>query len=68
MSIENEAERNFYEIETIGNKWIVRELSRQINSLMYERLQQGKDTIGIRKLSNRGQINPKPLDLEKYYW
>jgi len=65
MRIENEAERNFYEIETIGNKWSVRELSRQINSLLYERLQQGKGTIGIRKLSNRGQIIEKPLDLIK---
>jgi predicted nuclease of restriction endonuclease-like (RecB) superfamily len=65
MRIENESERNFYEIETIGNKWSVRELSRQINSLLYERLQQGKNTIGIRKLSNRGQIIEKPLDLIK---
>ena len=35
--------RSFYEIEAIKNNWSARELERQINSLLYERLALSKD-------------------------
>ena len=38
MRIENEDERSFYEIEAAREKWGVRDLSRQYNSSLYERL------------------------------
>lgn len=38
MGISNEAERNFYEIEASENHWSVRELKRQFNTSLYERL------------------------------
>ena len=38
MRVESEAARGFYEIEVIANNWSARELERQINSLLYERL------------------------------
>ncbi len=38
MTLKNEAERRFYEIEASANSWGVRELQRQIASSLYERL------------------------------
>jgi hypothetical protein len=38
MRIENISTRNFYEIEAIQNNWSLRELKRQVNSALYERL------------------------------
>ena len=38
MRIQNIDERNFYEIECKNQNWSVRQLSRQVNSSLYERL------------------------------
>jgi predicted nuclease of restriction endonuclease-like (RecB) superfamily len=65
MRIENEGERSFYEIETQRNSWSFRELSRQINSSLFERLSLSKDKQAIIKLSQQGQILEKPSDMIK---
>lgn len=38
IKIENELQRSFYEIQAIKNNWTVRQLQREINSLLYERI------------------------------
>ena len=38
IKVEEEAKRKFYMKETINSRWSVRELQRQIGSLLYERL------------------------------
>jgi len=38
IKIEEENKRNFYLKEAINSRWSVRELQRQKNSLLYERL------------------------------
>ena len=38
LKVENENARNFYINESINNNWSTRELDRQINSLLFERL------------------------------
>ena len=38
MRMEDINVRNFYEIEAIENNWSLRELKRQVNSSLYERL------------------------------
>ncbi len=38
MRIDDENERNFYEIEAIQNQWSLRELQRQSDSALYQRL------------------------------
>jgi len=68
MKIEDENERNFYEIEATQNNWSVRELTRQYNSAIYERLALSKDKEGIRQLAQRGQIVEKPTDLLKSHY
>jgi predicted nuclease of restriction endonuclease-like (RecB) superfamily len=65
MRIENEDERKFYEIEIEKNTWSVRELERQINSSLYERLSLSKDKEAILKLSQEGQTVEKAKDLIK---
>lgn len=65
MRIENEIERNFYEVETVKNNWSVREMSRQINSSLFERLSISKDKHQVMKLSEHGQLIEKPSDLIK---
>ncbi len=57
--------RSFYEIEAIQNNWSARELERQINSLLYERLALSKDKKGLTRLAKRGQEIQKPLDVFK---
>jgi predicted nuclease of restriction endonuclease-like (RecB) superfamily len=47
MSVENPLARAFYEVESIRGNWSVRELKRQIGSLLYERtgMTQDKDEL-----------------------
>lgn len=54
ISIKNEEERNFYIIETAENSWSVRELNRQINASLFERLILHKDKKSIKKLAQNG--------------
>jgi len=65
MGIKNEAERGFYEIEATGQGWSLRELKRQFNAGLYERLALSRDKEGIRKLARDGQVIVRPEDLLK---
>lgn len=57
--------RKFYEIEAIKNRWSSRELERQINSLLFDRLAKSKDKAGLMKLVHQGQEISKPEDAIK---
>ena len=57
--------RKFYEIEAIHNAWSVRELSRQIASLLFDRLAKSKDKKGLMRLATRGQEVTQPIDVLK---
>jgi predicted nuclease of restriction endonuclease-like (RecB) superfamily len=65
MRIENSLERNFYEIECFQNNWSVKELERQFNSGLFERLTLSKSKSDILLLATKGQIVNKPKDLFK---
>jgi len=65
LGVKNAEERSFYEIEATGQNWTVRELKRQFNSGLYERLALSRDKGGIRKLAQEGQIVGRPADLFK---
>ena len=49
------SERQFYEIESIQNNWSVRELKRQFNSALFQRLSLSKNKKEVRRLSKKGQ-------------
>lgn len=63
--IENPDERNFYEQEAIQENWSLRELKRQFNSALYERLALSKDKQAITEMSKQGVIIEKPEDIVK---
>lgn len=65
MTVSNADERKFYEIEAEQNSWSVRELSRQINSGLFQRLALSKDKEEIKRLATEGQIIAKAADLIK---
>jgi predicted nuclease of restriction endonuclease-like (RecB) superfamily len=63
--IENELERNFYEIEAAQNNWKLKDLERQFNSGLYERLTLSKNKEEILELATKGQKLQNPNDLFK---
>ena len=65
IKIDRTDERDFYEIEAANNNWSVRELERQFNSSLYERLVLSRDKQGIKELSKKGQVVTKPIDTIK---
>lgn len=65
MRIENEDERSFYEIEAAREKWGVRDLSRQYNSSLYERLALSRDKDKVHRLSQEGNVITTSKDVLK---
>ena len=58
-------QRSFYEIEASQQGWTLRELKRQFNTGLYERLALSRDKQSIRDLARHGQHVSKPQDLLK---
>ena len=65
MRIDNPDERKFYEIESSQNNWSLRELKRQFDSALYERLSLSKDKEKVKSLAVQGQIIENPCDIVK---
>ena len=65
IKIEEGPKRNFYLNECINSKWSVRELQRQRDSLLYERLILSADKDKILELSEKGQILKTSKELVK---
>lgn len=65
LKVEEPLARSFYEQEAVQNNWSVRELKRQINSMLFERLALSKDTKAVIKMAKKGQIIEKPQDAIK---
>ena len=65
MRIENPEERKFYEIESSQNNWSLRELKRQFDSALFERLSLSKDKEKVKSLAVQGQIIENPCDIVK---
>ena len=65
IAIKQEDVRSFYEIESINGNWSLRELKRQFNSGLYERLALSRDKEGIKALAKEGQIVTEPKDVIK---
>ena len=65
LTVKNLEERRFYELEASENGWGYRELERQINAGLYERLALSRDKAGVKKLSTHGQVIESPSDVIK---
>ena len=56
MTIDNEEERNFYELEAIKGVWNVKTLKRQYHSSLFERLALSRDKTNVMALATKGAI------------
>ncbi|MEK7766897.1 MAG: PDDEXK nuclease domain-containing protein, partial [bacterium] len=65
LRVDKAPARSFYEIEAIKNNWSARELERQINSLLHERLALSHDKRGLMRLAVKGHEVQKPADVFK---
>ncbi len=65
MRVENDEARQFYEQEAASNRWSKRQLERQINTLLFERLLKSRDKDGVLQLVSKGQETEHPIDIIK---
>lgn len=65
IGISDELARKFYEKQCILENWSKRELERQIDSSLFERLVLSKDKKGVLKLSEAGLNSDAPISIVK---
>ena len=65
LTISDELSRKFYEQQTINENWSFREMKRQIDSALFQRLALSKDKDEILRLSEKGQEIQKANDIVK---
>ncbi|MCP4551204.1 MAG: DUF1016 domain-containing protein [Bacteroidetes bacterium] len=65
LGVSDDSARGFYEKQAVNENWSVRELKRQINSSLFERLALSQDKNGVLKLSQNGLIVSEPKDIVK---
>lgn len=65
LKSDSELEIGFYVKQTEKEKWSVRELKRQMKSMLFHRLALSTDKEGVLKLANEGHEISKPEDLIK---
>jgi len=68
LSVEDKDARSFYEKECLNSRWSIRELRRQIDSALFQRLLLSDGTLNKKKvleLAKEGQIIEKPEDIIK---
>ena len=65
MRVENQHARAFYEVEAVRERWSSRDLERQINSLLFERLLKSRNKKGVMALARDGSQPQKPADILK---
>ena len=65
IQIDNPDKREYYELEAMNNCWTARELERQINSGLYERLLLSNDKEAVLAVARRERIPEAPLEIIK---
>jgi predicted nuclease of restriction endonuclease-like (RecB) superfamily len=65
IAIDDLNKREYYELETLNNAWTGRELERQINSLLYERLLLSNNKENVLAVARKERIPEKPTEIIK---
>ncbi len=65
LSLTDEFARSFYEKQSIAEKWSVRELKRQIQSMLFQRIALTKDKNGVQQLAKKGHSIESYKDIVK---
>jgi predicted nuclease of restriction endonuclease-like (RecB) superfamily len=65
ISISDNDKREYYELEAANNNWNGRELERQINSLLYERLLLSNEKQSVLAVARKQRIPQEPTEIIK---
>ena len=65
IQINDEDKKEYYELETFNNNWTGRELERQINSSLYERLLLSNDKESVLAVARKERIPEQPAEIIK---
>jgi predicted nuclease of restriction endonuclease-like (RecB) superfamily len=65
MAISDESKRKYYELEAVNNRWTARELERQINSSLYERLLMSTDKEAVLAVARKERMPESPTEIIK---
>ena len=65
ISIENKSKREYYECESVNNAWTGRELERQINAQLYERLLLSNDKESVLAVARGERLPERPTEVIK---
>jgi predicted nuclease of restriction endonuclease-like (RecB) superfamily len=65
LGIKDKVARAFYEVEAARGQWSLRELRRQFDTALFERLALSRDKEGVLALASQGQIVSRPEDALK---
>jgi len=65
ISIENEDKRAFYIAESVKNNWSARQLERQVNSQLFERLLLSNDVESVLQVARAEKIPTEPKEIIK---
>jgi predicted nuclease of restriction endonuclease-like (RecB) superfamily len=65
IAIEDGYKREYYELEASNQAWTGREMERQINALLYERLLMSNDKEAVLTVARRERIPEKPTEIIK---
>lgn len=63
LGVSEDTARKFYEKQAIHENWSKRELERQIDSSLFERLALSRDKKGVLQLSEKGHIANHPTEV-----
>ncbi|MBI4777808.1 DUF1016 domain-containing protein [Candidatus Desantisbacteria bacterium] len=65
LRIRNQDKREYYLLEAVNNSWTARELERQINSSLYERLLLSNDKEAVLSVARKEKIPEEPQEIIK---
>lgn len=65
ISIDNEHKREYYIAEAVNNNWTSRQLERQINSSLYERLLLSNDKESVMAVAKKEKLPTEPFEIIK---
>ena len=63
LKLEDPLERSFYEKECAQERWGVRELKRQMKSMLFQRIALSTDKKAVLRMAQEGQIIEQPQDI-----
>lgn len=65
IDISDKDKREYYELEAANNCWTARQMQRQINSMLYERLLMSNDKEAVLAMARKERMPEKPQEIIK---